>query len=148
MFFFFFFNPHLRTFFSLLLEREEGRGETSMWERNINWLLSCMHPNQRSNWQPAHVLWPGIEPSDFQSVGRGSNQLSHIGQGQKYSLSSQFPHCALNPGRQGKKKSCLNNTQTPANPGTWLRGQSHRLGAYCVPEVLSHEFYLLLSEVL
>lgn len=51
-----------------------------------------------------------------------------------------------NPRRQGQ----LNDTQTPANPGTQLTGQSHVGwgGASWVPGVLPHMLCLLLSAVL
>ena len=59
---FLFFYPHLRTFFSLLLERER--------ERNImsekHWLVvSCMCLHWELNPQSRYVPWPGIEPTTF-----------------------------------------------------------------------------------
>ena len=70
---FFFFNPHLRTFFSLPLEREKGREWEKHWcgrEASVGCLLSVlrlgidhMRPDQGTNPQPSHVPWPGIEPT-------------------------------------------------------------------------------------
>ena len=63
-------------FFIAFRERERER-ETSMWERNINWLASCTHPDRGLNPQPGHVPWLGTEPATFRSMGQCSNQLSH-----------------------------------------------------------------------
>ena len=46
------FNPHLRTFSSLLLERKEGERKTSMWERSTDWQL----PTQARTWNWTHNL--------------------------------------------------------------------------------------------
>lgn len=68
--------------------------------------------------------------------------------GQKCCLSSRLPHCAPDPRGQGKTKSQLSNTETPANPGTRFTGQSHRLWASCGPGVPPREFPALLSAAL
>ena len=51
-------------------ERERGR-ETSMCERNINWLLSHT-PYWRPGPQPRHVPWLGIELANFWFAGQHS----------------------------------------------------------------------------
>ena len=70
---FIFFNPHPRTLFSLLLEKEEGKeegerkGERYMDVREKHQLIvSYTFSDWGSNPQPRHVPWPGIEPSTFQ----------------------------------------------------------------------------------
>ena len=87
-----FFNPHLRTSLSLLLEREniqrerEGgerrcaREKETQTEGNIDWLPPYT-PYQGPNSQPRHVPPPGIEPATFWCMGRRSNQLSHTSLG-------------------------------------------------------------------
>ena len=63
---FVFFNPHPRTFFSLLLERErKGERETSMREK-YKLVVFHMYPDQGSNLQPMYVPWAGTEPTNFQ----------------------------------------------------------------------------------
>ena len=65
-----FFCPHLRTFLSLLLEREEGKEEGR--ERNIDGrekhrlVASCTHMDQGSKLQPRCVPRLGINPATFQ----------------------------------------------------------------------------------
>ena len=84
-FLFLFFKSSPEDIFSLLLEREERRGEgreTLMWERSVDWLPPvstwnrdwthnlCMCPDQASNPQPFdYRIWH-------------SNQLSQTAQGQ------------------------------------------------------------------
>ena len=55
-------------------ERERER-ERNIDVRNIYWLPSCTHPDWGLNLQPGYVLWLGIEPTTFGSVGQCSNQL-------------------------------------------------------------------------
>ena len=75
----------------ILQEWEEERGEeTSMWERNIDWLLPVcaltkdwthdpgMWADQESNLQPRYVLWPGIKPTTSWYAGQRSNQVNHL----------------------------------------------------------------------
>ena len=65
----------------LILETQEWGGgarerETSIWERNINW-LPPRRPDQGWNPQPRYVPWPRIELPTFWCTGWCSNQLSH-----------------------------------------------------------------------
>ena len=108
-YYYYYFHPHLRTCL-LILERREG-GERER-ERNIDlwethwlvaphmcpdWGLNHWHFDWGPNPQPTHVPWPRIEPMTLHSVGRPSNQLSHIGQGQKIITSHHYIYClALN----------------------------------------------------
>ena len=74
-FFFLHFYPCSRTFFfhcSLRQWKGERKGvrETSMWERDIDWLPPVdawtgdhTHPDQGLDPQPRYVPWPGIEPT-------------------------------------------------------------------------------------
>ena len=59
--------------------RERG-WETVMWERNIDWLPSCLRPDQGSNSQHMHVPWVGINPATIWAMGRCSNQPGHTSQ--------------------------------------------------------------------
>ena len=80
------FFPHLRIFLFIAF-RERGKGERqrererergkSIWERNIDWLPSCMCPKWGPNLQPRYVPWLEIKPTTFQSTGQCSNQMSH-----------------------------------------------------------------------
>ena len=63
------------------LEREEGgekerERETSMWERNINW-LSPVHATTSDRTRPRYVPWPWIRPVMFWCMGWLSRQLCH-----------------------------------------------------------------------
>lgn len=55
--------------FTVLKEGERERGETLMWEKNINRL-------------PPISTRPRVKPATFWCTGLSSNQLSHTGQGQ------------------------------------------------------------------
>ena len=45
--------------------KRERRRETSIWERNIDWLLLTHVPDQGPGLQPSHVLWLGIKLVTF-----------------------------------------------------------------------------------
>ena len=61
--------PHRKTCFQWFWKRQREReGETSVWDRNVNWLPARACPDQESNLQPGHERWPGTKPATFWSA--------------------------------------------------------------------------------
>ena len=66
-------------------EREEGWGGRERERNKHQYFASRACPDQRSNLQPRHMPWPGMEPTAFCCTGQCSTQLS---QGQASSNSN------------------------------------------------------------
>lgn len=118
----FFFNPHLRTFFPFLLEREEGR-EAPMRERCMDWLPPVCSRTQgsapklgiwgvwtwdgtrsllltgRCSLQPRHVsqaLYSLCSPSIFSADYLGISACTFMSSVNKHSFISSFLICVPN----------------------------------------------------
>ena len=84
-------------FFSMFLERQEGRErETLLWERHINRLSSCTHPDWGLNPQPEHVScrelnqWPfGPRDNAPTNLGTPARALSNFEVKKDFHLSNR-----------------------------------------------------------
>ena len=65
-------------FIDILREKKAGEREGDWSERETSMVASHTLLDQRSNLQPGHVPWPGIEPETFLCMGQHSNQLRHL----------------------------------------------------------------------
>ena len=95
---FYFFYPHSRTFIHCFLRDREKEREALMWERNISWLPSHMHPDQRLNPQPGY-MHPDWESNPW-SFGLSDNIPTNWDNRpgfQHFILQIQLPSCTAKP---------------------------------------------------